>query len=202
MQRLGSCAARLVRMPRECADTVARVSLRISSKPRPFLRRGMRSRALRCAMAMVLIPLLVLSVFGGTVFLIHDHGDHGHVHAAAIKAGRFSAAETFAAHHCKSESTDPAVSDIERDPLELLCTSEGLVVSIPDQDLAAARGVTAVSILCDFQLATAVVVLCWIPPDIIDEMGSPGGMCSQGPRHLCALSAGQRLLRTSRALLI
>jgi len=166
----------------------------------------MRSPTLRCALAIVLIPLLVLSVFGGAAFLIHAHHDHGiHVHAAEAEAGRFSAAKNVAVHKPESESrdrADPADPDSEPTLPERLCNPEGLLVIIPDQDLSGVRAVTAASLLSDIQHFTAVVVLCWIPPDIVDDVGSPGGTCTRGPRHLCALTAGQRILRTNQALLI
>ncbi|MDZ4753466.1 MAG: hypothetical protein SGJ11_03090 [Phycisphaerae bacterium] len=171
----------------------------------------MRSNSLRWAVAMALVPLLlVLSLFGGTVFLAHDHDDHDdhddhgtHVHAAGKEAGRFfTAAQHIAAHARESESGGPASPDSEGDLPELLGEVEGLIVSIPDQEQAVARGITAATLLSYLQFVCTVVVLCCIPPDIVDDVALRGGSCSQSPCHLCALTAGQRLVRTSQALLI
>lgn len=185
--------------PLQAAGIVGPVSSLTRTNPCLFGLRSMRSTSLRWAVAMALIPLLVLSLFGGAAFLVHDHDDHGaHAHAAGADSGPFTASEHLAAHQRESESGDPVYPDSERDLPALLVEVDGLRVCILDHEQVIARGMSAASLLSHLRLACTVIVLRWIPPDVVDDAGCR----SRGPRHLCALTAGQRLLRTSQALLI
>lgn len=194
------------------------------SNPRnAFISRFMRSQVARWALAAVLMPVLVLGAFGGTTFLIHAHDEHdAHLHASfSIADSRFSAEQHLLAHGtgtcgeshthqgchtdcegCPHSSPDP----IEED--DYPASSEepaGLTITIPDHELLVACGIDLSQTLKSAQVVLCVFAWFWTQPDVIEEIGSPGGCgpgCGGGPLQLCALTAGQRLVRTSQALLI
>jgi len=168
--------------------------------------RFLRSPVARCVMAVVLIPMMVITAFGGTTFLAHAHVGHGtHLHAVATRdADRFCAEQHDALHASGSADHDhkPADTDHKHDFPSPVEEPEGLVITIPDHEIVAPRGVDVASVLKAVQVVQFPTSVLWETPDIAEVIGSPGGASLPGPRHLCALSAGQRLVRTSRALLI
>lgn len=179
----------------------------------------MRSDLARWIAVAVFTPLLVLSAFGGTTFLAHGHDAHGlHLHAGhSVQGAEYSAARHIAAHdqgrcvldgasadadHGPAESqrgcpadNEPAPSDADHPPV-------GVIVSVPDHDqiptqpaeLSKALSAIATILFVEFQLPAC--------PAVERCISDPGGRVGHGPRDLVAVRAGDRLVRTSRALLI
>lgn len=183
---------------------------RLSTCRRSALDRVVRSRWARGVLAAVLIPILVLGVFGGTTFLAHAHDGHGaHLHAShSIEQARFTAEQHRIAH-----ALDTATCDDQRValPSELIAVGdlsvpfedpEGLVITIPDHEQIVPRGIDLSQTLQAAQAFYCVLAGVLTPPDVSQETGSPGGQRASGPLHLSTLTAGQRLVRTSGALLI
>ena len=131
--------------------------------------------------------MLFLWSFGGTTVLAHAHNDHDtHLHVAlSEEAIRLSAEQHHLAHTSGGGSCDFDV-----------------IISIPDHDLMVARGINLSVTLKPARIIHFVLAWIWAQPCVSDQLGSPGGCPPSGPRHLCALTAGQRLVRTSQALLI
>jgi hypothetical protein len=189
---------------------------RPSNARRSALDRFMRLRVVRCVLAAVLIPVLVLGIFGGITFLSHSHDEHdSHLHASSSFGDtRLSAEQHRLAHAvgmdphqgcrscsegCPLSSSDPIEEQDFPAPTE---APDGLVITIPDHEQLVARGIDLSQTLKAAQVFQCFLASYWAQPDVSEEAGSPGGLDPSGPRHLCALTAGQRLVRTSQALLI
>ncbi len=192
---------------------------RPSARRRSPLDRAIRSRWARCVLAAVLIPILVLGVFGGTTFLAHAHDGHdAHLHASSsIEEARQSADQHRLAHAlgiatCDGEHAGhdghPNSGEVPAEPLEdpdFPAPAEdptGLVITIPDHEQLVTRGIYLSQTLQTAQVLCSALAWCWARPHGEQDEGSPGGSMARGPLHLSALSAGQRLVRTSNALLI
>ena len=192
---------------------------RSSIRRRPPLDRDVRSWWARCVLAVVLIPILVLGAFGGTTFLAHAHDGHDlHLHAApSIEGARHAAEQHRLAHasgiarcdhlhaaaHGHSRSAEVPSEPIENPALPTPTEDpSGLVITIPDHEQLASRGIDLSQSFKSAQVFQRLLASFWSQPDVSEETGSPGGCDPSGPRHLCALTAGQRLVRTSQALLI
>ncbi len=172
-------------------------------KPSWLLPRGARSCAMRFAIALLLIPLMVLSAFGGTAFLTHHHDElESHFHAFGGEVRCISAAEHRAAHRMQSPVGDPALCTTEGDGPEMLNESEGLSFRIPDHEQMVVRGVDVLATLSAVRFVQFVLAVVWKQPEVSEDTGSPGGRERVGAWHLCALFACERLVRTSQALLI
>jgi hypothetical protein len=176
---------------------------------RPVLpTRFLRSRTLRWVMLMVLSPVMLMGLFRGSAFQLHGHDDHG-VHAHAVGGsdqGPLVDADHDIRHghrhpHVPADSTSPVgvpITDHSESP-------EGLLVSVPDHDqLPIGRGLDLSTVWSKIAAFAVFDIFAPLWPDLDRRMGSPGGglPCEGPPRCLCALSAGDRLVRTSRALLI
>lgn len=182
--------------------------------------RFVRLRWVRRVLAVVLVPLLVLGAFGGTSLLAHAHDGHGsHFHAASSVVGARLAAEQHRLahasgtaschdvnnHHGVSSAPDRSPSEPAGDPKHLPDAEApgGLIISIPDVEQLVSRGTDLSQELQATQVFQCVLAWVWVQPDVSEEPGSPGGAREvQGPVYLASLTAGQRLVRTSKALLI
>lgn len=172
----------------------------------------------------VLTPLLMLGALGGTTFLAHRHDGHGlHLHAAdtATEVER-SAADHRAAHRMGDCPFDPAAgaaadhrhghagsscsesgppSQVDR-PDETHHAPDGLLVSVPDHEQLLRRGIDLSEAFPPGAVLISAAPVAPPPPDLARQIGSPGGLRGCGPLDLRALSAGDRLVRTSCALLL
>ena len=168
---------------------------------------------------MALIPILALGTFGGTTFLAHAHDGHDlHVHASrSIEEAYRSAAQHRLAHafsiatcddlhagqggHRESVGvpSEPTGAPGFPAPIE---SPSGLVITIPDHEQLVSRGIDLSQTLRAAHVLHRALAWLWTQPDVSEEIGSPGGRKVRGPRHLSALTAAQRLVRTSNALLI
>lgn len=181
--------------------------------------RVIRSQWARCLLTAVLIPILVLGAFGGTTFLAHAHDGHdAHLHAGpSIEVARLSADQhllahalgvatcdgVHAGHNGHSKSGEAPVEPIEDPdfpaPVE---DPSGLVITIPDHEQLVSRGIDLSQTLQATQVLHCALAWFWAQPHVEQDEGSPGGSIASGPLHLSALTAGQRLVWTSNALLI
>lgn len=178
-----------------------------------------RSRVVLWLVVTLIAPVLGLQVFGGTTFLSHAHDGHGsHLHASfSPEAARHSADEHRLGHASGSATCSDVEADhgvpSESDQSQFRPTGHhdhpsdperpgGLIISIPDLEQLLSRGPDLAQTLHAAQAVPCVLALGWAQPAVAEEVGSPGGLFVQGPAHLSSLTAAQRLVRTSCALLI
>jgi hypothetical protein len=150
------------------------------------------TQAARWLAVILIAPLLMLGTFHQATFLSHCHDDHG-VHLHPLEAGeivKFSAAAHAADHG--HDHTDAGADD----------GPEGVVISVDAYESMPTRGVELGKALSTAAVAVMVTFDLLASPDLGQHVGSPGGTRPRGPMDLLAISAGDRLVRTSRALLI
>ncbi len=176
-------------------------------------------RGLRGGIALLLVPLMVLQVFGGVTYLAHAHDGHGtHLHIAGSRDAAITVARSHVAFHAAGythkETSQAANCDHADDahadhaqaitqasilPSDHQGEPHGLLVTIPDHEQVNVRAVSAVSAP---QPVSMLVAMAWVlapVPDVSQNQGSPGG---QAYMHLAGMTASQRLVRTSGALLL
>ncbi|HEX2837905.1 MAG TPA: hypothetical protein VHN77_07245 [Phycisphaerales bacterium] len=176
-------------------------------------------RGLRGCIALLLVPLMVLQVFGGVTYLAHAHDGHGtHLHIAGSPDAAITVARSHlafhAAGHTHHESSQASGCDHADDahadhahtfaqasilPADHQGEPHGLLVTIPDHEQVNARAVSAVAAP---QPVNMLVAMAWVlapVPDVSQNHGSPGG---QAHMHLAGMTTSQRLVRTSGALLL
>lgn len=192
---------------------------RPATRRRSTLDRVFRSQWARCVLAVALIPILVLGAFGGTTFLAHAHDGHdSHLHASpSIEEARLSAEQHRLAHalgiaacdggHAGSDGL-PNSGEVPAEPIENpdfpapVEDPSGLVITIPDHEQLVSRGIDLSQTRQAAQVLHCALAWFWAQPHVEQDEGSPGGSIACGPMHLTALTASQRLVRTSNALLI
>lgn len=167
----------------------------------------MRSGVLRWLAVVVLAPMLALSTFGCAAFLVHGHDDHGtHLHPVSpLKVSKLAAAEHDNHHghsHSLSSADRACVPDEESGGVEPDAVPAGVIVSIDSHRQLTTRVTVLGNVLLPPATFTITVFVMPTSPDPDRQAGSPGGLVFGGPLDLAALSASDRLLRTSRALLI
>jgi hypothetical protein len=170
----------------------------------------------------VLIPILILGVFGGTTFLTHAHDGHdSHLHTApSVEEARLSADRHLlehdtgsakcegghtghARHDIHSGSGEPASEPLDGKDFPAPAEDPGsLVISIPDHEQFVTRGLDVSKTLQAAQVLCCALAWSWAEPQVEQNEGSPGGSIARGPLHLSSLTTGLRLVRTSHALLI
>jgi len=192
---------------------------RPSTRRRPPLDRVIRSQWARCVLAVALIPILVLGAFGGTTFLAHAHDGHdSHLHAApSIDEARLAADQHRLAHALGAATCDGGQAGrdghsnsggVPAEPIEdpdvpaPVEDPSGLVITIPDHEQLVSREIDLSQTVQAAQVLHCALAWFWTQPHVEQDEGSPGGSTASGPLHLTALTAGQRLVRTSNALLI
>lgn len=154
----------------------------------------------------VLAPILALGTFGGARFLAHNHDDHG-MHWHPVVVGPLKGAELAAADHADLHGHDHSVppsdctepSDGDEEPCEV---PEGVIVSIDVHKRMPTRGTDLDRSMLPVVLFVIADFVMPPPPDLDRHIGSPGGDAGGCPLDLVALSARDRLVRTSMALLI
>jgi hypothetical protein len=157
-------------------------------------------------LAVVLIaPLVVLGAFNRATFLAHGHDDHGmHLHAVGILHTDSLDSEGHTHGHGRPHSGrrfDCGVSDdhVCCDTGEVPC---GELHCVDVHKLLPKRSATFKKSLSPAAVFAMVAFVLPTSPDLNLHVGSPGGGARDGPMDLLALSANDRLVRTSRALLI
>jgi hypothetical protein len=149
----------------------------------------------------LIVPMLVLGTFSRATFLAHEHDEHGvHLHpVGAFDEGEL-AAEVHASYHGHDSATMPSDLIVGGDELaESPCcfiTCFDVQTQLPTRTMDLRKPL--------FPEAVFPIVAMVLPilPDLDCQVGSPGGSTKGGPMGLLALSASDRLVRTSRALLI
>lgn len=162
---------------------------------------------------------MVLQVFGGVTYLAHAHDGHGtHLHIAGSRDAAISVARGHVAFHAAGHTHDEAVSSggcnhaetahpdhihavpsVSISPADHQGEPHGLLVTIPDHEQVNARAISAVA---PPQPVNMLVAMAWVLaplPDTSESQGSPGGRAQV---HLAGMTASQRLVRTSGALLL
>lgn len=186
---------------------------------RSKLGRVVRSQWACRVLALALIPMLVLGAFGGTTFLAHAHDGHdAHLHASpSIEKAHLSADQHRRAHALDIVTCDGGhvgrvahfnSGEVPAEPIEhpdLPAPVEDpkeLVITFPDHEQLVSRGIDLSQSLHAAQVFQCARAWLWTQPHVEQDEGSPGGSVARFPLHLSALTAGQRLVRTSSALLI
>lgn len=178
----------------------------------------MRTKCARVAFALAIIPTLVLGAFGGTTFVAHSHDGHGsHLHASSSLVDAQLEAEQHLLAHASGIATcdDPEFSrgcaEHDEEPAEhgegphhpLPIEEPGeIVITIPDHEQIVARGIDLARTLEASDALQCFLACLWTQTDLSEETGSPGGWVVVPAHYLSAFTAGQRLVRTSQALLI
>jgi len=167
----------------------------------------MRSDVMRWLTVVVLAPMVAIGTFGGAQFLVHGHDDHGtHLHPVGPLKGAELAAADHADHHGHdhalppSDGTDP--SDGDEGGEQSGEVPEGVIVSIDIHKQRPTRGTDLGKSLLPAAMFVVAVFVMPPSPELDRHVGPPGGAASGGPLDRVALSASDRLVRTSRALLI
>ncbi len=162
----------------------------------------MRARACRWLALIAILPTLLLSAFGGAQLLVHSHAGHGtHVHAPpAVEGGGFAPA-WHAAHHEHDHPATPTNDPDHEHHASGAALPDSVLVSLPDIQPLRGR-----ELACpDPSLSVLASPVLWLTDplpnqcDYSDERARPAG---QAPLDLIALSAADRIVRTSNALLI
>lgn len=187
--------------------TLPPVFRRTSGHPLSTFSRLMRSDVMRWLAAVVLVPLMAIGTFGGAKFLAHGHDDHEtHLHPLGLLKVAELAAADHADHHGHDHDVLPSDRSVPFDgdeggeePAEV---PEGVIVSIDVHKQLPTRGTDLGKSLLPAVMFVIAVFAMPPSPDLERHVGSPGGAIGGGPLDLVALSASDRLVRTSRALLI
>jgi len=166
----------------------------------------MRSDVMRWLAVVVLAPMMAIHTFSGAQFLAHDHDDHGtHLHAVGPLTGAELAAADHADDHGHDHGVQPSDCSVPCDGAEGELQGEvpeGVIVSIDVHKQLPPRGTDLGKSLLPAMMFVIAVFAMPPSPDFDRHVGSPGGAAGGGPLDLVALSASDRLVRTSRALLI
>lgn len=165
----------------------------------------MRSDVARWLAVVLIAPLLMLGSFNRATFLAHGHDDHGmHLHQVGALDGREFAVEDHHDDHGHNHAVLPseAPTDVEPDDDELAEVPDGVIISFDDHKQLPTRNIDLGNALSPAVIFAVVAFALPTSPDLDLHVGSPGGALSRGPMDLMALRAGDRIVRTSRALLI
>jgi hypothetical protein len=183
--------------------------------------RFLRSAVVRWLVAVVLVPVLVLGVFGGTTVLAHTHSDHGlHLHVSTaffnggLCEGRHRLAHSSDGADCGDHrhvelgctGIDAGPSDLTPAPEHPVPAQEpdGVLITVPDHEHFAARGLELARAIRASHLFRIASGWIWNPPGLWEDIGSPGGRRGgarfDAPLHMASLTAVGRLVRTSGAL--
>lgn len=176
-----------------------------------------RSDAARWLAIVLFAPLLVLGVFGGAQFLTHGHAQSGlHLHpVVAIEGGGLVMADR-SCHEGHTHAPLPVAADcagganhaghahaISDNDCHEPRPVHGVILSWPELEHLLSRGVDLGDLLCAVPVyIPAIFVLPSLSDDAAIVWIKSPGPSSHGPASLCALSARDRLVRTSTALLL
>lgn len=166
----------------------------------------------RAVALLLILPIVLASLFGGSSILSHSHhghGSHWHIapsrdHAnlvAALHQGLHHAGPLSDSALCPSASDHDRPSDPHTAP-EPDAPREGALITLPDHDQSLTR---AGPLLTAPANDHAFILVRWAlaPVTLPTRAGpEPAGAPPNSPPHLATLRPADRLLRTSRALLI
>lgn len=168
-------------------------------RPSPFSD-ALRSCAARWLAVLLLTPLLVLSSFGGTRCLTHAHDGRDSVAATAQAQSATHRGLDACQFHCESDRPADVPVNEPAEPQDSPC----ILVALPDQDQLPSRAVEIERPVSTEDAFAAALSLVLALPEFDPLCVAPDGRptSSRGPAHLLALRVGDRLVRTSCALLI
>ncbi len=152
---------------------------------------------MRWLAVVLFVPLLSLGILRGASFLAHPHHEDG-VHVHAIMSEDASALSSIRCGSHEHEHDRPTPRDLP-DPIELGQAPAGVVVSLPDQQPMPTRSI---------DLGKALVQVGWVAPlgligaECGPDPGRPAAAPTRGLLNLLHLSAVERLVLTSRALVL
>lgn len=152
---------------------------------------------MRLLVLVLMVPLLVLGSFGGTSIYWHEHGaDTTHVHVGPTQI----VADATGCWH----ANEPTASggDAGLGSMYPVHSEEGVLISIPDHEHMLAQRLDISQALKAAQDLEYFLESFRLQPEVVEDAQPPDGWAVTAPQHLCALTAGQRLVRTSQALLI
>lgn len=152
-----------------------------------------RTKLVRSFMVTLMVLVACVRPFGGATVVAHDHHDadpHLHVSSSHTCADHPADSHPHAPAH--THATDPITNE----------EPDGLLLSIPLHDQTLTRGIDLSTLIT---IAEVIVPAAWIlmpAPHSALQDDPPADRVGSIPRHVCALHAGERIMRTSRALLI
>jgi hypothetical protein len=152
-------------------------------------------------MAFMLLAAVARPLAGVGV-LSHDHHDlgaHTHVVSTFAMASGSDGWHVDGWHADEHQHHDLPSSEHGTLPLEY--TGVVIIAYAPNESVPARASATPLDLVMSMWTAAAGWCL-HLPPADGPIPGSPGGSICRGPRHLRALTASDRLIATSRALLI
>lgn len=172
----------------------------------PAIFRFLRSGVVRWVVLLVLAPVLVLGGFAGAEFLAHSHEEHGfHLHAVSSGDARIVSAADHVADHGRDQpdpnagaSSDEQTPAGDEDPAGECDETDGTIIAIGHHQKAPNRGTSLSTLLTPALTVVAILTPvqpgpCWV------SIAPPR---SAGPVFLSTLKTGDRLVRTSCALLL
>lgn len=165
----------------------------------------MRSDVVRWIAVVLITPILVLGAISRATFRSHCHDEHGmHLHAVVMIADGMLTAAGHADDHGHGHA---ALGSDSRDGGEHVCHELGKVPCCLIICFNAHKQLPTRTVGFKEQLSRAAMfamAVVALPPylGLNLSVGLPGGALNGGPMDLLALRAGDRLVRTSRALLI
>jgi hypothetical protein len=156
----------------------------------------------RWIVAALVIPMMALGVFNRAVYLSHTHDDHGlHLHSLSAWDGGMLDPAHHLADHGHPEVPGHIPADGEEHGLELAVVPGTVVITPEAPKQLPPRGLDLTKTLTPVAILVIAVFALPAPPDPGLHIGSPGGHAS-GQMDLLARGAMDRLVRTSRALLL
>lgn len=165
----------------------------------------MRSNVARWLAVVLIAPILVLGAFNRATFLAHGHDDHGmHLHQVGVHdAGKLTAEDHADDHgHDHGPLPSDAPTHEEQGGTQLAEVPGGVLISFDTHKQLPTRSLDLGKTLSPAVVVAFIAFVLPISPNLDLHIGSPGGAFNGGPMNLLALSASDRLVRTSRALLI
>lgn len=175
----------------------------------PMHARVLRSDVARWLVVVLIAPMLLLGAFNGATFLAHRNHEHGvHLHPIGLLHSGVLAMDDHASCHGHDDASLPAERPAEGDQEgdqggdELKAGPCCFIVCLDVQKQLPTRNLGLRKSL--FPEAVCPIVAHVAPklPQLDLSVGSRSGSLHDGPMHLILLGAGDRLVRTSRALLI
>lgn len=175
------------------------------SHPSPFLTRATRSEVARWLAVLLIAPMLMLWAFNGATFFAHGHNVCGmHLHPVVVLGDDRLGVADHADVHCHDHAALPSEvpENGEQDGKQLAEVPGGIIFSFEVQMQLPTRSVDLEKTLSPATVFAIFAFVLPASPDLDLHDGSPGGTLNSGPMNLLSLRAGDRLVRTSRALLI
>jgi hypothetical protein len=173
--------------------------------PSPTLARVLRSEVSRWLAVVLIAPMLILGMFNGTAFLAQAHNEHGvHLHSVRVLDGGSLAAADHAVDHGHEHEAlpDHGSANGDEDGEGLAEVPQCVIFAVDVHKQLPTRSLDLRKSLTPAAFIAVMAFVIPTSPDLDRHVGSPGGAAQSAPMDLLALSASDRLVRTSRALLI